>query len=60
MGTSLVVRSQIKDLARVGERHLSISTDFYVELNKTVENMIKKACERARANGRTTVMGRDI
>ena len=60
MGTSLVVRSQAKDLAKINEKQLNCSSDFYEELNKKVKDIIKKACERAKANGRATVMGRDI
>lgn len=60
MGTSLVVRTQIKDLAKIDEKQLNVSTDFYTELNKKVEETIKKACSRAKANGRTTIMGKDV
>lgn len=60
MGTSLVVRSQIKQYAKVDEKPLNISTDFFDELNKKVESLIKEACQRAKANNRNTVMGRDI
>ena len=60
MGTSLVVRTQIKDLAKAGERQLNVSTDFYTELDKKVKDIIAKACNRARANGRTTIMGKDV
>ncbi|MFH1641646.1 MAG: DUF1931 domain-containing protein [Nanoarchaeota archaeon] len=60
MGTSLVVRSQIKDLANHEGKQLNISSDFYDELNNKVQNLIKKACIRARANGRTTIMGKDV
>ncbi len=60
MGTSLVVRTQIKDLAKVGEKQLSVAADFYEEIDKKVLEIIRKACLRAAANNRTTVMGRDI
>ncbi len=60
MGTSLVVRTQIKDLAKAGERQLNVATDFYEELNSKVKAIIRKACERAVANGRTTIMAKDI
>lgn len=60
MGTSLVVRTQAKELARINEKALNTSSDFYEELNRKVESLIKKACERAAANGRTTVMGKDV
>lgn len=60
MAKTLIVASKIKELTKVNEKQLSISSDFYDELNKKVEDTIKKACKRAIANGRTTVMGRDV
>ena len=60
MGTSLVVRVQAKELAKINSKQLNVSADFYEELNKKTEAIIKKACERAVANGRTTVMGKDV
>jgi len=56
MADSLIVRSQIKK--RTGE--LNIAGDFAPTLNNKVEELIRKAIERAKANGRKTVMGRDI
>ena len=58
--SELVVKAKIKDLAKVDEKPLNVSTDFYVEINKTVTEMIQKACQRAKANGRNTVMGKDV
>ncbi len=60
MGTSLVVRSQLKNYAKIEDKPLNISTDFFEELNKKVEQMIKDACKRAKLNNRNTVMGRDL
>ena len=60
MGTGLVVRSQIKNYAKIGDRTLSISSDFYETLNKKVEKIIVEACARAAANNRNTLMGRDV
>lgn len=56
----LVVRSNIKDYAKVNERALNISTDFYEKLNEKVVLLIKEACRRAKENNRNTVMGKDI
>ncbi len=58
--TSLIVVSQIKDLAKVGERKLAVSSDFYEALNKKVREVIERAVKRAVENNRTTVMGRDV
>ena len=60
MGTSLVVMSQIKNYTKLGEKTLSVSSDFYDTLNKKVEKIIEEACIRAIANNRTTLMGRDV
>lgn len=60
MGTSLVIRSQVKNYAKVDGKTLSISEDFYEALNKKVEKLIEEASKRARANNRNTLMGRDV
>ena len=60
MGTSLVVRSQIKNYTKRGDKTLSVSSDFYDTLNKKVEKIIEDACIRAVANNRSTLMGRDV
>lgn len=56
MADSLVVRTQIKK--RIGE--LNLAGDLMPTLNSKVEELIKKAIERAKANGRKTVMGKDV
>ena len=58
--SELVVKAKIKELAKIDEKSLNVSTDFYEEINKKVTNLIKKACQRARANGRNTVMSKDV
>jgi len=58
--SELVVKAKIKELAKIDDKALNVATDFYDEINTTVTAMIGKACQRARANGRNTVMGRDI
>ncbi len=52
----LVTKAQIKNI--VGD--INISEDFYPALNLEVQKIIKKALERAKANGRRTLMARDI
>ena len=52
----LVTKSQIKEI--VGD--VNISEKFYPALNMEVERIIKKALERAKKNGRRTIMARDI
>ena len=56
MAESLVVRSQIKKL--IGE--LNLAGDFTPTLNAKVEELINKAIERAKANKRKTIMGKDV
>ncbi len=56
----IVVRSNIKEHARVNERALNVSTDFFEKLNKKVVELIKEACTRAKENNRNTVMGKDL
>ena len=52
----LVTKAQVKQI--VGD--ISISEDFFPALNHEVETLIKKALERAKQNGRRTLMARDV
>jgi histone H3/H4 len=52
----VIVKTKIKELAGT----YSVSADFGDELNKKVKQMIQDAVKRAEANGRKTVMARDI
>ncbi len=52
----LVTKAQIKQI--VGD--INIAEEFYPKLNVEVENIIKTALERAKANGRRTLMARDL
>ena len=58
--SELVVKAKIKELAKIEEKALNVSTDFYEEINKKVATIITDACKRAKANGRNTVMGKDV
>ena len=60
MGTGLVVRTQIKNYAKLDGKPLNITEDFYETLNKKVERLIEEACIRAKLNKRNTLMGRDV
>ena len=55
MGDSLVVRSKIKSATS-----LNVAGSFADALSKKVEEMIKKAEERAKANGRKTLKDCDL
>lgn len=58
--SEIVVKAKIKELAKLGEKQINVSTDFYEVINKKVEALIIDSCKRAKANGRNTVMGRDV
>lgn len=52
---ALTVKSKIKKITE-----LNISEEFYRELEKKVEDILKKAEERAKANQRKTIYPRDL
>jgi len=52
----LIVKSKIK----AAVPNMNVSSDVAGALNKTIEELLKKAAERAKANGRRTVQARDI
>ncbi len=52
----LVVNSNIRKVAK----NINIASDVPAALNKKMEQIIKEAIQRAKANGRKTLQGRDI
>jgi len=56
MAESLVVKAKIKDVAK----GYNVSGDFADALSSEVDKQIKRACSRAEANGRKTVMAKDL
>ena len=56
MAELLVVRSKLKDVAK----DMNVAGDFAEALSKEVERLVKRACDRAKENGRRTLMARDI
>jgi len=56
MAELLVVRSKIKEYAK----GMNVASDFADALSKEVEAMVNKACERAKANKRSTIQPRDL
>jgi histone H3/H4 len=56
MNEYIIVKTKIKDM--VGT--FNVSADFNDELNNKVKEMIQTAVKRAEANGRKTIMARDI
>ncbi|MBT3394933.1 DUF1931 domain-containing protein [archaeon] len=52
----LVVKSKVKEFT--GD--LNVAGDFAEALDKELETIITRACERCKANGRKTVQSRDL
>jgi histone H3/H4 len=53
--TEIIIKSKIKDVVK-----LRVSVDLAEKLNKKVEEILKEAEERAKANHRTTILPQDI
>ena len=59
MTKSIIVHVQVKDAAtKAGIPN--VSEDFYAELEGKVKKIVEEACNRAKRNNRTTVMGKDV
>lgn len=56
MSELYIVKHKVKELS--GD--LSVATDFYEALNNKVKSTIKEAIKRAKANGRRTLMTKDL
>lgn len=54
--TDLIIKSKIKEAVP----DLNVSAEVADALNKKVGQILKEAAERAKANGRRTLQGRDI
>lgn len=52
----IIVKAKIKEVA--GD--YNVAGDVAEALNKKVEELVKNACARAEANGRKTVMAKDL
>lgn len=52
----LIVKSKVKEACK----GMNVATDVPERLNLKVENLLKEAVERAKANGRRTVQARDL
>ena len=57
---SLIVKAKLKEAARDDKGALNVAGDFADKLNEKVEALVKEACQRARANQRSTVMAKDL
>jgi len=52
----IIVKAKIKEIS--GD--YNVAGDVAEALNAKVEGIVKKACERAEANGRKTIMSKDF
>jgi len=57
---SIIVKAKIKEIAEIDGKKLNVANDFADKLDEDVTAMVKKACARALANSRTTVMPKDL
>lgn len=60
MPKSVIVKSQVKELAKLDGKSLSIAEGFYKALEDKARKLIEDACRRAKQNKRNTVMERDL
>ena len=56
----VVVRSRIKDFAKIEGKQLEVSAEVFPALCKMLEEIIAKGALRAKSNGRNTLMARDL
>ncbi|MBI2172731.1 MAG: DUF1931 domain-containing protein [Candidatus Aenigmarchaeota archaeon] len=58
MAEILIVRSKVKGLVK--KKKMNMGADAAEALSREVANMVNRAAERAKANRRSTIKGRDI
>ncbi len=58
MGELLVVRSKVREIAK--KKKMNLGGDAAEALSKEITRLVDRAAERAKANRRTTIKGRDI
>ncbi len=59
----LIVKSNIKKVVKELDKENSVSSvadEVGIAMERKVEDMLEKAIERAKANGRRTLQGRDL
>ena len=60
MTKSVIVKSHVKELAKIDGKALSIAEEFYKALEEKNKKLIEEACKRAKLNSRNTLMARDL
>ena len=56
MVSNIIVKAKVKEVAK----GFNVASDVSEALDRKVNQLIVEACERAKANKRTTLMGKDI
>jgi len=56
MSENIIIKSNIKNIAE----DYNVASDFPEALNKKVKEIITQAVKRAEANGRKTIMAKDL
>ena len=60
MTQSIIVKSQVKEHAKIDGKSLSVAEEFYKALEEKNKQLIADASKRARLNNRNTLMARDL
>ena len=60
MTKSIIVKSQVKEHARIDSKPLSVAEEFYKALEEKNRQLVQDACKRAKLNSRNTLMARDL
>lgn len=53
-----VIKSSVKKFLKLNK--MRVATLAYEKLDRKIEAMLKEACERAKTNGRNTIMAQDM
>jgi histone H3/H4 len=56
----VIVKSAVKEFVHSFMPKGNVSSDFAGKLEEETKMLIKQACKRAEANGRKTVMAKDL
>ena len=60
MTKSIIVKSQVKELAKIDGKSLSVAEEFYNALEDKNQQLVAEACKRAKLNSRNTIMAGDL
>ncbi|HLC60833.1 MAG TPA: DUF1931 domain-containing protein [Candidatus Nanoarchaeia archaeon] len=60
MTKNIIVKSQVKELAKIDGKSLSVAEEFYKALEDKNHQLVADACKRAKLNNRNTIMARDL